>query len=115
MKKMRGMKVLGTKTTKLGVVTRIECDRCDGTGNWDPNGYKVCYKCGGRGEFDLDTAESAYNRKLAHIKEVKGIIADNTRRLETARWGKSGIQKHIEDRKSQLTQLEAELSSMRKA
>ncbi len=115
MKKLHGMKVVGTKTTKLGIMTVVECDRCRGTGNWDPNSYRVCYKCGGRGELLLDTPESAYNRKLAHIEEVKGIIADDTRRLETARWGKNQIQKHIDERKEQLVQLEAELASMRKA
>jgi len=115
MKKLRGMKALGTKATKLGVMTLVECDRCRGTGNWDPNSYRVCYKCGGHGELLLDTPESAYNRKLAHIEEVKGIIVDDTRRLKTARWGKSQIQKHIDDRKAQLVQLEAELASMKKS
>ncbi len=110
MKKLHGMTVLGTKATKLGAMIRVECDRCRGTGNWDPNGYRVCYKCGGRGEIDLDTAESTYNRKLAHIEEVKGIIADETRRLETARFGKNIHQKRLEDRKAQLVQLEAELA-----
>jgi len=112
-KKLHGMKVLGTKATKLGAMTRVECNRCNGTGNWDPNSYRVCYKCGGRGELLLDTPEAAYNRKRAHIEEVKDIIADDTRRLETARWGKSQIQKHLDDRKAQLVQLEAELVSMR--
>ena len=115
MKKMGGMTILGTKVTKLGTMTRVECNRCAGTGNWDPNGYRVCYKCGGRGELLLDTVESTYNRKRAHIEEVRGIIVDNTRRLETARWGKSQIQKDIEERKAQLVQLEAELATMRKA
>jgi hypothetical protein len=105
-------KVLGTKTTKLGVMTRVECDRCAGTGNWDPSGYRVCYKCGGRGELLLDTALSTYNRKRAHVEEVRGIIADDTRRLETARFGKKQIQQHIEERKVQLVQLEAELTSL---
>jgi hypothetical protein len=99
MKKMRGMTVLGTKITKLGAMTRVECDRCAGTGNWDPNGYRVCFKCGGRDELALDTIESTYNRKLAHIEEVRGIIADDTRRLETARFGKSQIQQRVEERK----------------
>jgi hypothetical protein len=112
-KKLRGMKILGTKTTKLGPMTRVECDRCAGTGNWDPNGYRVCYKCGGRGELLLDTAESAYNRKRAHIDEVKGIIADETKRLATARWGKSIIERQIAERKAQLIQLEAELAAMK--
>lgn len=115
MKKLHGMTVLGTKTTKLGAMIRVECDRCNGTGNWDPNSYKVCYKCGGRGELTLDTAESTYNRKLAHIEEVKGIIADDTRRLETARFGKRSIQQRLEDRKMQLVQLEVELALMRSA
>jgi hypothetical protein len=114
-KKLHGMKVLGTKATKLGIMTKVECDRCCGTGNWDPNSYKVCYKCGGRGELLLDTPESAYNRKLAHIEEVKGIIADDTRRLKTVRWSKSQVQKHIDDRKAQLVQLEAELAAMKVA
>jgi hypothetical protein len=33
--------------------------------HWDPNSYRVCYKCGDRGELLLDTPdtpESAYNR-----------------------------------------------------
>lgn len=112
---VHGMQVLGTKATKLGTMTLVECNRCRGTGNWDPNGYRVCFKCGGRGELLLDTTESAYNRKLAHIEEVKGIITDDSRRLTTARWGKNQIQRHIEERKAQLVELEAELASMRKA
>ena len=68
-------KILGTKMTKLGLVIRVECSRCAGTGNWDPNGYKVCYKCGGTGELAQDTAGSARNAKLAHIAEVKEQIA----------------------------------------
>jgi hypothetical protein len=112
MKKLHGMTVLGTKATKLGAMTLVECNRCAGTGNWDPNGYKVCYKCGGRGELLLDTVESTYNRKLTHIEEVKSIIADNRRRLDTARFGKRQIQKDIEDRSAQLVQLEAELATL---
>nr|MDQ3300604.1 hypothetical protein [Myxococcota bacterium] len=85
------------------------------TGNWAPNSYRICYKCGGRGELALDTAESAYNRKLAHVQEVHGIIADDTRRLATARFGKKIIQQHIDYRTAQLVQLKAELAAMRKS
>lgn len=113
MKKQRG-KIIGTKLTKLGPMTRVECDRCAGTGNWDPSGYKVCYKCGGYGELAIDTDESAINRKQAHIDEVKGIIEDETRRLATARFGKKQIEKDIVDRKAQLIVLETELAVMKK-
>ena len=108
---MKKMKILGTKTTKLGPMTRVECNRCAGTGNWAVSS-RVCYKCGGRGELDLDTAESAYNRKVAHIEEVRGIIADETRRLATARFGKNIHQQRLDDRKAQIVQLEAELAAM---
>lgn len=114
MTKLHGMTVLGTKITKLGAMTQVECDRCGGTGNWDPNSYRVCFKCGGRGELLLDTTESAYNRKLAHIEEVRGIIERDTRRLETARFGKKQIQQSLDVREAQLVQLEADLASMGK-
>lgn len=107
-------KILGTKNTKLGPMTRVECDRCAGTGNWDPNGYRVCFKCGGRGELDLDTDESAYNRKLAHIQEMKDTIERDTLRLKNARWGKSIIERQIAERKVQLILLETELASMKR-
>ena len=115
MKKLHGMTVLGPKTTALGPMIRVECDRCAGTGNWAVSSYRVCYKCGGRGELDLDTPESTYNRKAAHVEEVRGIIADETRRLETApRFAKTVHAKRLEERKVQLVQLEAELAKMSK-
>lgn len=90
-------------------ITRT-CSRCRGTGNWAPG--RVCFQCNGAGYLATDTKEAARNRKAAHVDEVKDIIAKNEALLLKARFGKSQIQKEIDNRKAQLIQLEAELSSM---
>ena len=119
MKKLHGMTVIGTKTTKLGAMIRVECDRCRGTGNWDPNSYRVCYKCGGRGELALDTVESTYNRKLAHIAEVRASLETNKARLAEKlaagrpRWTWMSIENWITRDQENLTKLEAELAMMK--
>jgi uncharacterized Zn finger protein (UPF0148 family) len=105
--------ILGTRNTKLGKMIVIECNRCAGTGNWNANqGFRVCYKCGGRGEYMEDTKESAYNRKQAHIDEVIRIIADSETRLASAKFGRSQTEKQIAIRKAQLVELRAELAKM---
>lgn len=100
-----------TKRTKMGPVKVAKCSRCNGTGDWAPG--RVCFQCNGRGEVYTDTPEAAYNRKLAHVEEVRGIIIDLTARVATVRWGKAQLQKDLDTRKAQLVQLEAELASMK--
>lgn len=113
-------KILGTKTTKYGIETRISCERCAGTGSISQATYRVCYKCGGYGEYSQDTADSAYARKLEHIAEVKKEIEAETAALERAtlknRPASMRIaQEHLDSAKANLWRLENELATMKKS
>lgn len=77
---------------------------------------RVCFRCGGEGNLERSTLATRIRDKRAHLEEVRGIIALNTKHLATApRWGRKPLEDRIAERTAQLALLESELAALEAA
>lgn len=86
------------------------CSRCKGTGWWQFG--RKCFKCGGAGKAERDTAAVQLRNKRAHVVEVREIIAGDTSALAGAKFGRRILEERIAQRTAQLAVLEAELAAL---